>query len=319
MNKLLHAIYTLVGEALHTSFVLFKIIVPIILVTKFLTNFGVTEWLGHLLAPLMSLVGLPGEMGLVWATAMVTNLYGGLVVFASMPSAATLSVAQVSVLTTMMLVAHALPVEVRIAQKAGSRFAAMLLLRLVGAFVLGLLLHHVYHLGNLLQQSNQALWQPTQVMPGWLPWLYHQGQNLLFIFAIIFILLALMRLLEQLGLMSWLTKQLKPFLSLLGMHQDAAPVTLIGMLLGLSYGGSLIIKEARSGQLNAQDVFLSLVLMGLCHSIIEDTLLMAVVGGHWSAILWARILFSLLVVAGMAALLRVVPTALKQRFLHDAG
>ncbi len=311
-----NVVYTLVVEALQTSLVLFKIIVPIVFVTKVLTDYGVTAWLGALLSPLMAVVGLPGEMGLVWATAMVTNLYGGLAVFASMATASSLSVAQVSVLTTMMLIAHALPVEVRIAQKAGSRFAIMALLRIGGALLLGKLLYHGYAASDLLQQPNQALWQPPPIIPGWEPWLYNQVKNLLFIFSIIFALLAVMRLLEHLGLMAWLTQRLKPFLSILGMHQDAAPVTLIGMVLGLSYGGSLIIKEARSGRLKPQDVFLSLVLMGLCHSLIEDTLLMAVVGGHWSAILWARLIFSVLVVAGVAALLRIVPKALKQRLFY---
>lgn len=316
MTEKRHIVHALVVEAMHTSYVLFKIIVPIVFVTKLLTDYGVTAWLGTLLSPLMSVVGLPGEMGLVWATAMVTNLYGGLAVFASMTTAATLSVAQVSVLTTMMLIAHALPVELRIAQKAGSRFAAMAFLRIAGALLLGTLLYHGYGVSDLLQQPNQALWQPPAIVPGWEPWVYHQAKNLLFIFCIIFALLAVMRLLEHLGLMAWLTQRLKPFLSLLGMHQDAAPVTLIGMLLGLSYGGSLIIKEARSGHLAAQDVFLSLVLMGLCHSLIEDTLLMAVVGGHWSAILWARLIFSVLVVVVVGALLRVMPTALQRRIFY---
>ncbi|MDY0191768.1 MAG: nucleoside recognition domain-containing protein [Desulfuromonas sp.] len=316
MSEKRHVVHGLIVETLHTSYVLFKIIIPIVFVTKLLTDNGVTAWLGNLLAPVMAVVGLPGEMGLVWATAMMTNLYGGLAVFASMPTAAHLSVAQVSVLTTMMLIAHALPLEVSIAQKAGSRFASMAILRVGSALLLGVILYHGYAASNYLQQPNQALWQPTPTLPGWEPWLYGQVENLLFIFCIIFVLLALMRLLEHFGLMSWLTQRLKPFLAILGMHQDAAPVTLIGMLLGLSYGGSLIIKEAQSGKLSAQDIFLSLALMGLCHSLIEDTLLMAVVGGHWSAILWARILFSVLMVAGIAALLRIVPTALKQRFFY---
>ncbi len=76
-------------------------------------------------------------MGLVWATAMVTNLYGGIVVFASLAPEAHLTVAQITVLTTMMLVAHALPVELRIAQKAGSRLHAMAFLRIAGALTLG--------------------------------------------------------------------------------------------------------------------------------------------------------------------------------------
>ncbi|HKL25064.1 MAG TPA: nucleoside recognition domain-containing protein, partial [Desulfuromonadales bacterium] len=113
MSGLRSASRKVLKDAVATSLPLYKIIIPISLVTKLLTEFGLTERLGAGLAPVMEVVGLPGSMGLVWATAMVTNLYGGMVVFASLAPDAALSVAQVTVLTTMMLVAHALPVELR--------------------------------------------------------------------------------------------------------------------------------------------------------------------------------------------------------------
>jgi len=37
-------------------------------------------------------------------------------------------------------------------------------------------------------------------------------------------------------------------------------------------------------------------LMGLCHSLIEDTLLMIVLGGHVSGVLFGRLFFSLMTV-----------------------
>jgi hypothetical protein len=79
------------------------------------------------------------------------------------------------------------------------------------------------------------------------------------------------------------------------------------MTLGLSYGGALIIQEARSGQLSSQDVFFSLALMGLCHGIVEDTLVMMVLGGHLSGILWGRIVFSLLMIYFLVKLLSRLP------------
>jgi hypothetical protein len=95
-----------VREALKTSYDLFKIIIPISILTKLLTDAGVTHYLGLALSPVMEVVGLPGSMGLVWATTLVTNIYGGIVVFASLAPEANLTIAQVTVLTTMMLIAH---------------------------------------------------------------------------------------------------------------------------------------------------------------------------------------------------------------------
>jgi hypothetical protein len=305
----------LLGAALRTSGELFKIIVPIIIVTRVLQQWGLVDQLGALLAPLMQLVGLPGPSGLVWATALVTNLYGGMLVFASLAPGLGLTAAQVTVLTTMMLVAHALPVELRIAQKAGTRFRAMALLRLGGALLLGGLLNLFYQLTGTLQQANRSLWNPPDVDPTWSAWLLTELRNLGSIFLIIFSLMALLRLLQRLGVSALLIRLLEPLLTLLGIGRAAAPLTIIGMTLGLSYGGGLIIHEARSGRLSKRDIFCSLALMGLCHSLIEDTLVMMLLGGHISGVLWGRLAFSLLVVYLLGRLIRVMPQISFERFL----
>lgn len=62
------------------------------------------------------------------------------------------------------------------------------------------------------------------------------------------------------------------------------------------------MHEARSGHIADKDIFSSLSLMGLSHSIFEDTLLMAVLGAHISGLLWARIFFAMLVVAALVRL-----------------
>lgn len=298
----------LLGECLRqtvkTSYVLFRIIVPIALGVRLLEQAGAIDLLGRLLAPLMALVGLPGSMGLVWATTLVTNLYGGMVVFAGVAPGAGLTAAQVTVLATMMLVAHAIPVEASIAQRAGTRFRTMAALRVAGALLLGALLNLAYTVSDTLQQANRALWTPPPRDPSWSGWAAGEARNLLYIFLIILALLVLMRLLERLGIINGLTRLLRPVLTLLGISDRAAPLAIVGMTLGLTYGGGLIIQEARAGQLSRHDVFCALTLVGLCHSFIEDTLLMMVIGGHLSGILVGRTLFALLVTFFMARLLR---------------
>ncbi len=317
MKRVLAASAKLLKEACKTSLVLFKITIPISILTKVAAEAGLIDQLGMALGPIMEIVGLPGSMGLVWATAMITHLYGGMIVFASLAPDAGLSVAQVTVLTTMMLVAHALPVELRIAQKAGPRFRIMALLRLTSAFVLGWLLFKIYSLTGYLQTANASIWSPPQqAAPSWSSWLLGEVRNLLSIFLIILCLLTAMKLLEKFGITALFTRLLEPVLSSMGMSRAAAPITIIGMTLGLSYGGGLIIQEAQSGRLGKQDIFFSLVLMGLCHSIVEDTLLMMVMGGHLSGILVGRTLFALLVTFLLVKILRRMPEERFDRFLY---
>jgi hypothetical protein len=304
----------LTRDTLQTCITLFKIIIPISIATRFLQQWGMIDHLGVLLGPVMNLVGLPGEIGLVWATAMVTNLYAGMVVFASIAPGLDLSIAQVTVLTTMMLVAHGLPVELRIAQKAGTRFRTQALLRVGGALLLGALLNLGYDMTDRLQQTNQSMWNPPAVDPSWLGWGVSELKNFGSIVLIIFSLMSLLRLLKKIGVVDLLTRILEPVLALLGMGRQAAPLTIVGITLGLSYGGGLIIQEAQSGRLSKQEVFSSIALMGLCHSLIEDSLLMMVLGGHVSGVFWGRLIFSLLVVFLLVRLIRVLPQSVFERY-----
>ncbi len=314
MTGILSVADKLLRDACRTSLTLFKITIPISILTKLAAEAGLVDQLGIALGPVMEIVGLPGSMGLVWATAMVTHLYGGMIVFASIAPGADLTVAQVTVLTTMMLVAHALPVELRIAQKAGPRFRVMALLRLGSAFLLGWILYQIYSLTGSLQTANKSLFPPVQANPTWFGWLVGELRNLVAIFLIILCLLAVMKLLERLGVTALLTRFLEPVLSAMGMSRAAAPVTIIGMTLGLSYGGGLILQEARSGRLSQRDIFFSLAFMGLCHSIVDDTLLMMVFGGHLSGILWARVLFALLVIFLLVRVFRRLPAQDFERY-----
>lgn len=313
-QRLIKVFRQLVDDALRTSCELFKIIVPISIATRFLQQWGIIDQLGVLLAPVMELVGLPGQLGFVWATAMITTIYGGLVVFASLAPTLELTVAQVTVLGCMILVAHGLPVELRIAQKSGSRLRTMAAIRIGGALLLGWLLNQTYQMTGTLQQPNRALWQPDSVAPTWSGWLVAELRTMAIIFIIIFILMVLMFILKKEGIHDLMTRILEPVLSLLGIGREAAPVAIIGMTIGISYGGGMIIREARAGHLTQQDVFCSVALMGLCHSIFLDTLLLMVVGAHVSGIFWGRVLFSLVAIFLLARLINSIPCAAFERY-----
>ncbi|MGM0425459.1 MAG: hypothetical protein ACQEQX_11155, partial [Thermodesulfobacteriota bacterium] len=244
---------------------------------------------------------------------LVNNIYSAAVVFLSLAPEHTLSVAQVTVLSTMILLAHALPIEVKIAHEAGSRFLFQALMRVGGALILGIFLHTFYSLTGWLQQEGAIFWQgEIQQSPGLGQWALEQLRNLGFIFGIILALISLMRILNRLRITELMIWILQPLLRFLGIGKEAAPLTIVGMTMGLTYGGGLIIHEAKSGRVQPKDVFASLTLMGLTHSLIEDTLLMVMLGGHLSGILFARLVFSLILIA---ILVRCLPR-LSRTFVH---
>lgn len=282
-------------DASFTTFELLKIMIPVSIIVKIMKEFGIIEIVGSGLAPLTELVGLPGDYGLVWATAMITNIYGGLIVFFNLAIENPLTIAQVTVLGVLILLAHNLPVEIRIAQKAGASLWFMLILRLSGAFLLGLILHLMFTFFNLYQTPSTPLWTPGYSDPSLLFWILGEVRTYLMIFIIILGLMFLMMILKKSGIIDRLNNLLEPGLKILGMSKNAAPVTMIGMTLGLAYGGGLIIKEAKSGILSKKDAFLSLSLMGLSHGLIEDTLLLLAIGASLSGILLGRVVFTIAV------------------------
>jgi spore maturation protein SpmB len=152
--------------------------------------------------------------------------------------------------------------------------------------------------------------------PGLFMWAVGQVRNLFFIFLIVLVLFSLMRILDKLKITAIMVRLLQPFLKALGIGGEAAPIAIVGMTMGLTYGGGLIIHESKSGRVQPRDVFASLTLMGLTHSVIEDTLLMVMLGGHLSGILFGRLIFSLLVVALLMRCLPFFPRSFVDRFLY---
>jgi len=112
---------------------------------------------------------------------------------------------------------------------------------------------------------------------------------------------------------------IRPALKVLGIGKEAETITLVGLTLGLSYGGALMIQEVEKGHVSPKEVLFSVTLLGLCHSLIEDTLLMVLLSADISGILFARVLFSFLVIYGLVILVNQLSSAtIKRYFLHSA-
>jgi len=297
-----------------TYFFLLKIMIPISIIIKILEEFGAIEIIGNHLGPVMGIVGLPGEFGLVLATAMIANIYGALVVFFTLSLQYTYNVAQVTILACMMLIAHTLPVEARIAQKAGVRLWYTLTLRILGAFVFGIILNLIFTSFNLFQNENILIWKPGYTDPTLAQWALGQVGYYLMIFLIILGLMILMRILKKTGALDRLNNFLKPGLEFLGMSKDAAILPIIGMTLGLAYGGGLIVKEAKTRLISKKDAFLSLSFMGISHSLIEDTLLTLSIGASIFGIFFGRILFTIIVMIIIVKLINLLSKKTFERY-----
>lgn len=306
---------SLAKDIIDITWALFRIIIPILIIIKILEELGTIRILAQWLSPLMGLVGLPGETALALLSTIATGIYGGMVVFFSSGYAEPLTVAQVSVLSVLMLMMHDLPVEGSIAKRVGLTWLVTLLLRVVGGFVFAMLLNVVYRVGDWLQSPNHIsipLMETPQTLSAWV---WAQLINLWWIFVVIVVLVSALRLLRYWHIERLIGYALSPLLRLLGISDRAVNITLVGVTLGLAYGGGLLIKEADSNQLSKHDLFSAICLLSLSHSLIEDTILVLMMGADLSAVLWARLLFTALIIAILSRWAKTRSTAFTRRYL----
>lgn len=285
----------LIKETGRTSLELFKITIPVMIITKILEELGMISYLSMVLDPVMYVMGVPGEMGLVWATGMLTSLYGAMAVFAALAPSLDLTVLQVTIVCSILLIAHSLPIELSVSKRAGAPFWPVALMRVLGAVVYGVILNRVCLGLNIWQSKAEMLFKATASSEKLAVWAQGQVVNLFFIVIIIFAILIAMQLLKYFGVLNLLEKMLNPILPYFGMSSKVAPITVVGMVMGIGYGGALIIREAQKGQISKKEILNSMILMGLCHGLVEDTLCMFALGGKLGGILYGRIVFSLVI------------------------
>ncbi|NCU46276.1 MAG: nucleoside recognition protein [Candidatus Fonsibacter ubiquis] len=201
---------------------LYKILIPFIFIIKILEEIGIVKVISNFFEPIVQLMGLPAEFGIIWVTAIIVNVYAAIILFINIVPTLDLTVAQVTVLTLIILIAHNILIESAISRAAN--------------------------------------------------------------------------ILKKIGVEQFIKKILENPLKLMGIGSGAINIIIVGLTIGLQFGGGLLIKEAKSGAIDKQSILLSLSLLNLIHAIIEDTILMMIIGGHISGVLFFRIIFCLIIV-----------------------
>lgn len=282
-----------------TYWILVRVVIPAMIVVRVATDLGLVAVFSRWLSPVMAAIGLPGQSALVWATALLTNLFAGVAVFLQIASPDLWTTAQVSVLGLMMLFAHAMPIEAAVARMTGLPLWYSCVLRIGTAIFAGYLSTVVLQGFDVLQGPADFGFsgQETAHDSSLATWALAQGKTLLFIYIIILAMTVVLDLIQATGLDRVIAKLLAPFFRLLGCRTTASDMTIVGLTLGLSYGAGMMVEEARSARVDAYDRTSVLSFLSLSHSLIEDTLVVGLMGGALSVLLGVRLLFTFAIVA----------------------
>jgi len=196
----------------------------------------------------------------------------------------------------MILLAHSLIVEGAICRAAGLSFWRVTIFRLISALIMGVIINLTAVLTGWGAEPSamfKFLNISAEAVPSWGDWALGSVKQLVMILVLVELLMLLMELIKYLGLTRLLAKVLGPPLRFAGVGERALMVTVIGCVVGLGYGGGLIIAESRSCNIAPRDIFGAVMLMSVFHSMLEDTLVMWFLGGSIWWLLGARLIFAL--------------------------
>lgn len=298
---------TLLRRSRRLFFVLVKVLLPVMIAVQLSQRMGWVDAIANAIAPAIGWLGLPPEAGIIWVTSVFVGVYGAIGALVGFAPTLEISTGQFSALAAMVLFAHALPVEQAIVRQAGASFWATAGLRVGAALLYGAAITWVCRVTGVLAEPLSLDWLTSaggQPDAGFLEWLASTALSLGLTFFIIAFLLVLLDFLEWVGATRRITAVMAPVLRVSGLPPEAAPVTTVGVLLGLTYGGALIIEEAQRRAFSKRTRFLALAWLSLSHALIEDTLLLLALGANVWIILVGRLLLTMAIVAVLAALLR---------------
>jgi len=270
---------------------LLKLMIPISLSVALLQHWGVLTWIAGYLNPLFSLLGLPGESAVLFISGAAAGTYAGVAAMMSVH----LTLRQATIVGIMILICHALPMECTVNHKTGSNFLRMGLIRVIMAFVAAMCLNML-----LPDMSTPYLYMgaaaDSSLVEVLQTWAASQLKVAVLVFLIIYVLMVIQSLIQLYSLLDPLSRFLAPLMRVFGLPRKAAYMWLVGNVLGLSYGSAVMLDLEEKGQITREDANAVNYHLIMNHSMLEDTIVMAVTGISVFWILATRILFALIVV-----------------------
>ncbi len=287
--------------ATKTTLWLLKIMLPISLLVRLLQYYGVIAWLAQYLDVVFQYMGLPGASAIAFLTGASVTTYASLAVMLSME----LTLREATIISIMVLICHALPLESAVISRVGSNPWKMATLRIIAAFLAAMFLNAVLpgisspFTAHPEAEATGTVWSVMEV------WLVASVKLSLMIYGLIYSLMVVQRLLGEFGVMPLLDRPLRPVMLFFGLPENAAYLWLVGNVLGISYGSAMMLDLEDSGAITREEANEVNYHLIMNHSMLEDTLVFAAVGISAFWILFTRMLFAFMLVWGRRLLKKV--------------
>lgn len=312
-ERLVKCVKEVLPSTTKTCIWLLKITLGVSVLILFMRYFKILPWLSATLGPLFNHFGLPGEAALAYVSGYFVNMYAMLAIAGSMD----LTARAITILGVMSLCSHNMITETAVQGKTGANPVRVVITRTLAGFVLAFVLNlilplsqsDIAMLGGAFEKSEAAVASITEAPAAVQPlfkelvveWCYSTLSILVKMTLLIYSLAILQRILSEFGVIRWVSKFLKPLLLLFGLPARCSFLWIIANILGIAYGGAVMMEEVRAGKLSLRDIKLVNQHIGISHSNLEDLTLVASIGGIWWVMLLSRWAGSFILVWGYRA------------------
>jgi spore maturation protein SpmB len=278
-----------------------KIILPISLAGSFLQYWGVIDQIAVLLAPVFSVIGLPGESAIVFISSLFLSLYAPIAIMATL----ALDMREITILALMCLITHNMPVETAVQKNTGSSAITMFFLRLCTSFVAAFALNFLLpeQLGPAHITEKVIVFDNVPDML--LNWMTGAGWLVLKITLIITGLMILQNILKEFNILTVISKVFAPLMRIMGLSTESSFLWLVAQTLGLAYGSAVMIEAVERKEITPHNANLLNYHIAINHSLFEDTLLFVAIGVPAAWIMAPRLILAILIVWGVRALIRL--------------
>jgi spore maturation protein SpmB len=291
-NRFIATVWSAIPSALATVWWMLRITVTVSFAVKILQYFGVVAWMSNLLSPIFQLMGLPGEAALVFISAYFVNIYSAIAVIVTL----NLSYRAITILAVMCLCAHNMFIETAIQKKTGSSAIRIVLLRTISAFILAFVLNHVFPENTTMAAATADVSKNVGLLAVLQIWSISMLQLAVKMFILIILLNILQRLLNEYGIIKWVSTIFSPVLKVFGLPKKTSFLWFVANILGLAYGGAVMIEESKQKRISREEADLLNHHIAISHSNLDDVILLASVGASVFWMLISRWIMAAIVV-----------------------
>ena len=268
--------------ALQSAWIIIKLVIPIYIIADILYYYNVLEKVAFLFEPFTGLLGLPAEAALSIISGMFLNLYAAVAFAAPLE----MSPHQWSVLAIFLGVCHSLIVENVIMKKLGISNLYSYVLRFGGGLVIAWIAFQM-----------PAEWFSATVTSETFTQKHYEGFGDLIVISVNSAMMLTVKIILLISVLIFVMDWIKsrPFVKNSAKNVSKGFTITVGIILGITYGAGVLIKEQQSGALSRYDIFYIGTFLMICHAIIEDTLLFVIFGADLAMVVTVRVVAAIVI------------------------